>query len=134
MGDRPARPSLANGHGCLKCHEPDPKGGLVPTRIPAVWYKSARFNHAAHRAMNCAECHDKTAKDFTPETFVEKESLAIPGIENCRQCHGPAGTKNGKPVGGVRYECVDCHTYHHRTPPVADRGLKVEELLRARRE
>jgi predicted CXXCH cytochrome family protein len=129
-----AGPKAANGHGCLKCHEPTVNGGLVPTRGSSVWFKSARFNHAAHRAMKCAECHDKSAKDFSPETFVEKEPLAIPGIDNCRQCHGPAGTKDGKAIGGVRYGCVDCHSYHHRTPPTGDRGPKVEELLRAKRD
>ncbi|HVK12271.1 MAG TPA: cytochrome c3 family protein [Gemmataceae bacterium] len=128
-----AGPKPADGHGCLKCHEPNSAGGLVPTRVSNVWLPSARFDHAAHRAMKCAECHDKVSTNFAGPV-LEKEPLAVPGIDTCRQCHGPAGTKNGKPLGGVRYGCVDCHTYHHRTPPVADRGLMVEELLRAKRE
>jgi len=120
----------------LKCHDPDAKAGaLVPTRVPGVWFKSAKFNHASHRAMQCAGCHaQKGPAEIEAGTIEEREPLGVPGIDNCRQCHGPAGTKDGKPVGGVRYGCVDCHTYHHQTPTIAERGLKVEELLRAKRD
>jgi hypothetical protein len=45
---------------CAECHEvagPVTKTPIAPTRVPSVWLKHARFDHAAHRAVSCQECH-----------------------------------------------------------------------------
>ena len=90
-----AGPKPANGQGCLKCHEPGANGGLVPTRVSNVWFQSARFNHAAHRAMNCAECHDKAAKDFSDINFFVYHS-------------GLQGVTAPKPTGEVPWTTEFC--------------------------
>lgn len=108
------RSAIRGGHQCLKCHdhEPgitafDPPKSIVRPDVPAVWLPGGRFNHSAHRTVNCAQCHtDKSAAFISPADRVVKEPLAIPGIDNCKQCHKPATH------GGVKDSCVDCHRYH----------------------
>ena len=54
--------------------------------------------------------------------------MQILGLESCRSCHAPAGTKVTMPDGsktvggGVRHSCVDCHRYHHGDMPMQGRG------------
>jgi hypothetical protein len=37
---------------------------------------------------------------------------------SCAACHSPAATLDGKPHGGARFDCVECHRYH-----AADHGI-----------
>jgi hypothetical protein len=134
-----SRSSLRGGHQCLKCHdgEPgatafDPPKAIVRPNSPAVWLTRGRFDHPAHRAIDCAQCHaDKQAAFVSPAERVVKEPLAIPGIDNCRQCHKPAKES------GVRDSCVDCHRYHaggstlHEIP--AERRLTIQQFLEGAR-
>lgn len=136
---------------CLKCHEAVTGGDgqvreIVPPNTPAIWFEHAKFNHAAHRSMDCASCHPVANR---PYSAGEKEPVSIPGIDNCRQCHAPPHRVeiDGKVEnrGGVRHGCTDCHRYHngdhslqglgspHRDPPDKMR-LSTEQLLRGRRE
>lgn len=112
--------------GCAKCHDvADGKVLSVPDRT--VWFTGARFDHTSHRATACAACHPGTAAAFAPPrtALVEKEPVQLPGVESCRACHSPAGTKvtlaDGASFvgGGVRHGCTDCHNYH-----AADHGLR----------
>ncbi len=136
--------TLPAGHGCVKCHDrgitpANQSPELVATRIPSIWFQHARFNHASHRAVDCASCHDKKA-EYSTGRLNDRESVGLPNIDNCRQCHGPAKWKDGKPTGGIRHGCVDCHTFHNgdrpthgrgspfRDPP-ANRRLGIQELL-----
>jgi hypothetical protein len=111
---------------CQKCHITD-DGRVRPTGTPAAWLPRARFDHTAHRAVRCAECH--ATWDQGPVVRGDgPEPLNVPGIDNCRRCHSPASPTGG----GVRTGCVDCHRYHSgagRDPP-ADRRLPVEAFLR----
>jgi hypothetical protein len=111
---------------CQKCHMTE-GGRIRPTGTPAAWLPRARFDHTAHRAVRCAECHATWAEGPVIRGGGP-EPLNVPGIDNCRRCHAPATPTSG----GVRDGCVDCHRYHSsalREPP-ADRRLPVESFLR----
>lgn len=106
--------------GCAKCHDSDgTKVAPVPDRT--VWFTAARFDHVSHRAASCATCHPNARGGYTPpeEKLIEKEPVQILGIDSCRACHSPVGTRvtsgDGTSFrgGGVRSGCADCHSYHN---------------------
>jgi predicted CXXCH cytochrome family protein len=113
---------------CGLCHyfgeKADAKGDRItfvePTAVPDVWFRHAKFSHQAHRAVQCADCHP--GANPTKEGSSKASDVLIPGINNCLQCHGPATTVDGKPQGGVRFECTTCHTYHSSDKPLSGRG------------
>ena len=118
---------------CALCHQFDwPPGEklpkeILPTDVPRVWFPHSKFTHKAHRMAGCLECHD--AEKSTTNT-----DILLPGIENCQECHRPAGVEDGKKVGGVRHDCVACHRYHLGDAPEAGpgarkRGIKVRKTL-----
>jgi hypothetical protein len=91
--------------------------------VPAVWLTKARFDHQPHRSFDCRECHAGAYP--TAETTVagvagrplDNERVLIAGLESCVTCHAPAGRDSeGRSVGGVRHDCVECHGYHGLGP------------------
>jgi hypothetical protein len=146
----PADAGRPGGTNCGKCHEiaSDKPNSLrvVAPNSPPIWFPHAKFNHASHRAMNCASCH---SANYQSEERRLPETLDLPGIDNCRQCHAPPKRieSNGKTetVGGVRHGCVDCHRYHNgesplqglasplRDPPES-RRIGIEQMLRGSRD
>ncbi|MCE9567606.1 MAG: cytochrome c3 family protein [Planctomycetes bacterium] len=119
-----ALPILSNGDGgCAKCHDVA-ASKITPLPNRTVWFQAAIFDHTSHKGATCATCHPGT---YTPQgpVLVEKEPVQILGIESCKACHSPAGTKVTLPDktvisgGGVRSNCTDCHRYHN-----ADHGLQ----------
>ena len=119
----------AGSQGCAKCHDLDSQG-VRPVVDRTVWLPNAKFNHAAHRATTCLECHPGTAAAFAPvgTKLFEKEPVQILGVQSCRACHAPAGTPvtlaDGHTIsgGGVKHACTDCHSYHNATHPLQGRG------------
>ena len=136
-------------------HDPRFPTQILPAQLPTVWQPRARFDHSAHRAMKCVDCHPGTGRTVEQERTAAivnappgsaqphyQHSPDLPGIATCRTCHAPARSDgDGRSVAGVRHGCTDCHTYHHadRTlqglgsphrDPVTRRTL--EELLRGR--
>jgi nitrate/TMAO reductase-like tetraheme cytochrome c subunit len=119
------RDMIASKKLCNECHTFSGdvgKGALTgltiePTRVPDVWYKQAKFNHAAHRLLDCRGCHNV-------DNSTTSETVAIPNIDNCQQCHGPAQSTGDGPRGGVRATCVECHTYHNGDHPHTGKGAK----------
>lgn len=131
---------------CEKCHEVDPVSldaggslvaalagdrtpqegwfGVGTSRIPVVWFGKARFDHAAHRAWSCRECHAEAYPPEVPPADVlassplDQAKVLIGGMETCVRCHGPRGRDavTGRDLGGARTECVECHTYHGAAP------------------
>jgi hypothetical protein len=73
---------------------------VAPTRIPARWFAHATFEHAAHRAVACGECHAAATSEATSDVL-------LPRADTCRACHH---------AGGASDRCSTCHTYH---PPAA---------------
>lgn len=96
---------LLGAHTCGRCHEltgeRDAKT-IVPTQVPNVWFKHAKFSHAKHRGLDCRACHGEAEKSHT------EGNVLIPNIDNCLNCHGTHVS------GGARSDCTECHTYHHR--------------------
>jgi hypothetical protein len=122
-----------NANNCVECHyygPLDPQGiptRVEPTNVPEIWFTHASFDHTAHRAVSCRDCHAK-AYAFQPDgkTPVEKASklgtdYLNPGIDNCVQCHAPAKSSSGwlgmgsstATTGGAGYDCTECHRYHN---------------------
>ena len=151
------RDLFAGKKACLECHHaefPAPGPGVdprIPTKIipatsPAMWLTKGKFDHAAHRAVQCNQCHQgayrtldderKAARQYAGSgTFAEPEYQHppdVPGIANCRQCHSPARVENGVSLGGVRSACTDCHAYHHGSQTPKNPPGSVADFLRGR--
>lgn len=121
---------------CGECHtyihpEGPPAAGkalfsalkIEPTRVPQVWLKHAKFDHMAHRAVDCRECHGKAYPTLAdgqpnPQASTRNSDVLVPNMDNCLQCHAPK-TATG---GGVRFDCTGCHNYHNGDHPLAGRG------------
>lgn len=121
---------------CGLCHfEERATGKIIPDKILAanqteIWYPHARFNHMPHRALQCLECHPKAA------TSTTQVDLLVPGIDNCKTCHGPLNLSGGIRSGGVPHDCTTCHLYHNRDRDnpfagigAAARGLKERKTI-----
>ncbi len=120
---------------CIQCH--DLEGNLpglsgakesiadrlrtVSTGIPKTprrWFASSKFDHAAHRQMDCRSCHapawtsEATSDVLTSDIdgrYSGAASLTIAAAgESCVSCHH-ADTKSAK---GAPANCVTCHEYH----------------------
>jgi pSer/pThr/pTyr-binding forkhead associated (FHA) protein len=98
--------SVADKTGCPLCHkvtapsEASPTWKVAPVRVSGVWYADAKFTHAKHVTVKCEDCH--AARDSK-----ESADVLIPGISNCRACHGGAYAKDK-----VATTCIACHNYH----------------------
>jgi len=138
---------------CLECHlavqsltrsEPERwnlPSAIVSPQIPSIWQPRARFDHAAHRHLNCRSCHSANytseADGIGYQSPDEERNKAmnyaapgsafphyqhppdLPSISICRQCHAPPQSEANSIVAGVSHRCTDCHVYHH-----ADRWLQ----------
>ncbi len=93
--------------GCATCHEVLSRGSDVPLVTPPVipdrWMNHAKFNHAKHIAMACADCHAAAKSQLTSD-------IIMPTQQSCTTCHSPKG--------GVSDSCTTCHSYHN-PPPAA---------------
>jgi hypothetical protein len=116
---------------CHKCHE---MAGDVakPSSIPMVWMTHAKFDHTAHRATDCKNCHPNTVAKFVGnDPNYERETVNILGVDSCRECHGPkrsfTSPKSGDrfEYGGVRHACTDCHRFHGGDQPLHGRGNPI---------
>ncbi len=110
-----AKATIANK--CRECHVVDDQSlAVAPPKVPNVWLPKAHFDHHAHRAMQCRECHpgsySKAKRLSLAEMANESKLVDIPGKDNCAQCHAP---KAGA-TGGARHDCITCHRYHKSSP------------------
>jgi predicted CXXCH cytochrome family protein len=94
---------------CATCHTISARDGtisvapvlLVPAPGAERWFAFAAFVHRPHQMVACESCHDVSqAKDAT--------TVAMPGIERCRDCHGDTGR-----AGELFSSCITCHKFHH---------------------
>ncbi len=96
---------------------------IAPTGVPASWFRHATFDHAAHRALDCRECHPhasphmmaelETQRNMNPNASVEAGDVLVPDMEVCVRCHAPASTDDrGRTIGGAGHACAECHRYH----------------------
>jgi hypothetical protein len=90
---------------CIECHSLSyPNGSnslpvVAKSALPSHWFEHARFDHRAHRMVECSSCHAKARESDAAADVL------IPGVENCRQCH-----RSG--VAAAESRCFECHTYH----------------------
>ncbi len=98
--------SLFTGRACTTCHkvtaprDPNDTWHIAPVRVSGVWYADAKFTHAKHTTVKCDDCHAARKSETASD-------LLIPGITNCRACHGGAYAKDK-----VATTCISCHDYH----------------------
>ncbi len=120
---------------CFECHYATkttaaglPEAIELPN-VPSLWQPKARFDHTAHRAVKCAECHVKST------TSIVASDILVPGIASCRECH--VNAKGGNLLSAVlpglsstesfvRADCTTCHRYHHADKPMLGRGASSE--------
>ncbi len=122
-----AQEALRGEHRCGKCHEYE-GDAVAPPRVPAIWLVHARFDHSAHRAMHCFDCHDRERLETTIQGKppLDDRRPILPDIDNCRRCHVPK-TANG--TTGARHDCSGCHRYHAGDQPPHGRGSSVRGVL-----
>jgi len=98
--------SLFTGRACTTCHKVTPPRDAVdtwhvaPVRVSGIWFADAKFTHAKHTTVDCERCHEA-------RNSQQSNDLLIPGITNCRECHGGAYAKDKVPT-----TCIACHDYH----------------------
>ena len=118
---------------CSKCHDfVSPGPGLQPVvavNVSPVRLQHAAFDHRAHRAVDCRECHAAAYPEAANASRTGDDVL-VPGRDVCLKCHGPAAQNDGVVTGGARFDCVECHRYHHRAAPLLGNGVQAESPIR----
>jgi uncharacterized paraquat-inducible protein A len=87
--------------GCAYCHAVKTASGSPKITQPVImerWLAQAKFNHAKHANLACAQCHDAVHSRDTAD-------ILLPAKATCVVCHSPRG--------GVVDTCATCHTYHN---------------------
>lgn len=118
---------FAGGGGCKYCHQektdsprrPDSLPVYLPPGLRDVWYEHSIFSHNSHKALACAQCHEKAQAS-------EKESeVLLPRQESCLHCH------NEQRSDRARSDCVECHIYHDPKLKRQFNGSQtIEQLLK----
>lgn len=99
--------SLTSGSGCDYCHTVEPvknSDTLLKIAKPHIiqnWFPAAKFPHAKHQSINCADCHKV-------EQSAQSSDVAIPTIQSCKQCHTGNQAKRNKVISS----CISCHAFH----------------------
>lgn len=123
----------------------EPLHAIAPTNVPQVWFRHARFSHAAHRGVDCRGCHENGVREDGQTKISITEShraddIFIPGIDICVQCHAPQTNSNGTIRGGARFDCTECHRYHSPMQGLGTRNRDpstrrlIDEFLNNRRQ
>ncbi|HVH76664.1 MAG TPA: cytochrome c3 family protein [Stellaceae bacterium] len=89
--------------GCFYCHLPDPKLGafrVAPVQLSTRFLPMALFDHVAHRAIACEDCHAARQSRSSAD-------LLIPGKERCTACHGAENA-----AFKAQSTCISCHIFH----------------------
>jgi hypothetical protein len=93
---------------------------------PQRWFASAVFDHAAHRAVACEECHTQAL------TSTNGDDILLPSIATCRKCHDGATSPQGPAVkiGHAESGCFLCHVYHgwDESGVAPHDGLRLDQL------
>ena len=104
---------------CQVCHVGKTTDGLAvePVSIANRWLEEAKFNHTAHRSMECEKCHSfdfPKSLPADPIVIQASDSAAklIPHREICLECHRPVEGSGATAKGGDRFDCIECHRYH----------------------
>jgi hypothetical protein len=127
-----ARLLLEGKQTCGECHQYEKAEGTLkkikPSAIPKLWLKHARFNHAAHAAIDCKQCHERAYPDQA-RASTRSEDILVPGMDRCVICHAPQTHTGGEVRGGARSDCTECHRYHQRGFPESRKTLNFGQFL-----
>jgi hypothetical protein len=93
------------------------------TNVPGIWFRSAVFDHTAHRALDCKACHDG-AYPTSGQPSRSSQDVLIPSQEICLKCHSPSrpASASMSPQGGAGFDCTECHRYHNGDALLQGRG------------
>jgi len=118
--------------GCVECHNLKPSAGplvraediasreIESVVVNSLWFEHARFDHTAHRALECAACHAGASNS------KENPDLGLlPKIGRCVECHAPAQSVEGRARGGAGAACAECHRYHNGDHPAQGVGARA---------
>jgi len=103
---------LFERRACVNCHTVTATGGgdmpwrVEPVRLTGSFFPHANFSHAAHatEVTRCDGCHEASLSESAAD-------LLIPGIDNCRECHG-SGVARRNRDSQIPSTCVMCHDFH----------------------
>ena len=103
---------------CAKCHdlnraEGQPLG-VIPPRVRESWLPMARFSHAPHQWVGCANCH-AAQKSSNPD------DLMLPQVQTCQGCHSDEQSSSRIPT-----TCIDCHRFHQARTMTMDAPKAME--------
>jgi hypothetical protein len=113
--------------GCTRCHQIEGELPAVADEteldrlsirnapIPPIWYAHAAFDHTAHRAISCVDCHVGAR-----ESLLSKD-LLLPGKSNCVHCHRPSSGASAS----AGNNCTTCHRYHNGESPLQGLGASA---------
>lgn len=107
---------------CKQCHTLNATGASLPevakSNIPERWLPHAEFDHQAHRAMSCVDCHSKAAESH------DTTDVLLPSIATCQQCHRESANRDT-----AESRCFECHLYHDWSKARRTRGrFSIPEL------
>jgi class III cytochrome C family protein len=140
--------------GCAQCHELAPssvplvhsadisKVEVRPVNVPRLWFVRARFDHSAHRSLQCLSCHPQAPASSHSSQLLSchpqapasshSSQLLLPGIEICASCHGTARSEDGRVRGGAGSHCTECHLYHNGDHPLQGNGASTRGVAARR--
>jgi hypothetical protein len=103
---------LFERRACINCHDVQKVESaeipwrVAPVRLTPTFFINANFSHAAHdtEVTSCDGCHAASASG-------QAADLLIPGIDNCRECHG-SGIAWRNDRGQTPSTCIMCHSFH----------------------
>ncbi len=104
--DSAIRAVFSKGGACYDCHTvtaPPPGSDdwrVMPVHQTSRYFQKGWFTHDAHKTEKCQSCH-------AANTSTKANDLLIPGIANCRTCHGGEASRADVPSA-----CAVCHSYH----------------------
>ncbi len=115
---------------CLRCHFAAPHDtgqGVLRARTMSdaeddgpgssgmfntVFFKHGKFDHAAHRDVSCADCHNYEQNLGKSQlSNLELDKPMIRDLDSCLVCHQSA-TRVSSPNRAGPTDCISCHTYH----------------------
>jgi hypothetical protein len=113
---------------CSDCHRVSDTGSANITRRFAIapvtlnnhYLPQGRFPHGQHRSFNaktgdaaCLSCHQGALSSRAASDVL------VPGVANCRQCHGAPANSLFASAPRAADSCDTCHAYHDGVNPAA---------------
>lgn len=79
---------------------------VMQPQIPVRWMPESIFNHGAHEAVRCDDCHEGVYQS------TRTNQILLPKVKKCQECHTEEGGSNASGQAQVKSDCVMCHSFH----------------------